>query len=201
MLNKDELYNKLLNITDWKTVGDDVQYAIFSDDKNIYLAWQQTTSERDWQINFDFPAKMYKKQESCICVARGWGNAYKSCNDEVMNDFITRLGDKQPVICGWSYGGAMSVISAEDFYYRTKIKPVVITYGAPKPLFGAKCQKYVLSCCKEVYQWTHVNDLVTIMPPLIGYYRLATNKLGKFNLIEFFKPNIYHCIYGDKNIY
>lgn len=36
MLNKDELYNKLLNITDWKTVGDDVQYAIFSDDKNIY---------------------------------------------------------------------------------------------------------------------------------------------------------------------
>jgi hypothetical protein len=205
MKNKSELYNTLVAINYWKTVGDDVQYAIFSDEEYLYLAFQQSVSKRDWQVNFNFPAKLYKNQKSCILAARGWGNAYKSCNDEIMNDFITKLKAdvrKKPVICGWSYGGAMSLLAAEDLHYRTGHKPTVITYGAPKPLFGLKTKNYVLSCVSEVYQYTHVNDLVTIMPPLAGYCRLKTDKIGeKFNLIKFFNPEKYHCIYGEKNDY
>ena len=202
MLDKDELFKVITNIKDWKTAGDDVQYSIFSLDDYCYLVFQQSGSKRDWINNFNFPVKLYKNQESCLLVARGWGNAYKSCNDEVMKAFISQLHGKTPVICGWSYGGAMSVIAAEDFNYRARLKPIVITYGAPKPLFTKKCQSYVMSCVKEVRQYSHVNDVVTLLPPFLGYRRLTTTKIGKgFCILKLFQPEKYHCIYGNKEEY
>lgn len=72
-------------------------------------------------------------------VAKGWADAYKSANDLIMEKLISVLKpDYNVEICGWSYGGAVALLAAEDFYFRTKIKPDVITFGAPKPLFGNK---------------------------------------------------------------
>ena len=105
-------------------------------------------------------------------------------------------------ICGWSYGGALSLLAAEDFYYRFHIKASVYTFGAPKPLWGRKTKKYVRSCVKEAYQFSHINDCVPLMPPFPGYKRLSTDKIGKdFSIIKIFKPKIYHCIYGEKSLY
>lgn len=201
MLDKNELFNRIVNISEWKTVGDDVQYSIFLDDNFCYLVFQQTVSKRDWLNNFNFPVKLYKNQESCLLVARGWGDAYKSCNDEIMKDFISKLNGKIPVICGWSYGGAMAVIASEDFYYRTKIKSVVITFGAPKPLFGIKSKKYVTSCVRYTVQYSHRSDVVTLLPPLLGYKRINSVWVGKFNIINLFKPYFYHCLYGSESLY
>lgn len=201
MLDKDDLYKVITFIKNWKSVGDDVEYAIITYEDFCYLVFKQTDSKRDWINNFNFPVKPYKNQESCLLVARGWGNAYKSCNDEIMNDFISQLNGKVPVICGWSYGGAMSVIASEDFYYRTKIKPIVITYGAPKPLFGTRSKRYVNSCTQYTRQYSHKSDVVTLLPPFLGYKRLCSNWIGKFNLFGLFNPEKYHCIYGTKSLY
>ena len=192
---------------DFITSGDSVDWNVKVDDneKVIRLVFEESADKRDWVNNFNFPVKLYKKQESCLLAARGWGNAYKSCNDEIMDALILAVNnhsDYEVHIVGWSYGGAMSVIAAEDFYYRTGKKASVYTFGAPKPLWGRKTYKYVLSCVKDVKQYSHVNDCVPLMPPLLGYKRLSTDKVGKgFSIFKLFNPGVYHCIYGDSTLY
>lgn len=204
-----ELFNFIKSIKhdEYITSGDNVQWTIKVDEVNkiIRLIFEESADKRDWVNNFNFPVKLYKKQESCLLAARGWGNAYKSCNDEVMRAMELAI-DIAPYsefhICGWSYGGAMSLIAAEDFYYRFHKKANVYTFGAPKPLWGKRTQKYVRSCVNEVHQYAHVNDCVPLCPPLPGFKRLVTDRIGKdFSIFKLFKPDIYHCIYGEESVY
>lgn len=188
--------------------GDHVNFMVKvdHDEKIVRLIFEESDGKKDWINNLRFPIKPYKKQENTLWVAYGWGNAYKSCNDQIQDRFIKALSENpeySPVICGWSYGGAMAVLAAEDFYFRSKIKPTVITFGAPKPIFGKKSKNHIKSCCKEIIQYANVNDCVCILPPFIGYKHINKVKVGarRFNLIEWFKPKIYHTIYDDEKIY
>lgn len=208
-MKPNELFNLIKSIKhdEYVTSGDDVQWIIKVDEVNkiMRLIFEESAGKTDWKNNFNFPVKLYKKQESCILAARGWGNAYKSCNDEVMRamDLALEIApDYEIHICGWSYGGAMSLLAAEDFYYRFHKKASVFTFGAPKPLWGKRTRDYVRSCVKEVHQYSHVNDCVPLCPPLPGYTRLVTDKVGKdFSFKKLFHPDIYHCIYGEADLY
>lgn len=200
-------YEKLFNLiedTEYETVGIDVQYQIKKIDGILYLLFQESTSKKDWEINFDFPVKVYKKQENTILAHRGFVKAWKSCNDIIMDNFIKAITDEYKminkiVIAGWSYGGAMAQLAAEDLHFRTHIKPVLITYGSPKILFGRKPKKYFTSCIdKESKQFANRSDLVTKVPPFYSTFNRI--KLGKFNLIELFKCKI-HCKYGCSDWY
>lgn len=202
-----EVY-EMIKTVDFTKSGDDIDWTVVTDEgfKHVWLVFEESTTKRDWRNNLKFPVKLYKNQESCIRAASGWGDAWKSCNDLIMEAFIAEVNkhpDFTPAVCGWSYGGAISLLAAEDFYYRTKKKPSVVTFGAPKPLWGKKSQEYVRGCCSVVRQYVHVNDCVPAMPPLPGYKRLVTDVCGdKFNLFKWlFKADVYHCLYGDKNIY
>ena len=204
-----ELFNYIRDIRhdEYITSGDDVQWTVKVDDENkiFRLIFEDSCGKRDWLNNLNFPVKIYKRQESCLLAARGWGKAYKSCKDEVMKamEIAIWLDPCYEIhICGWSYGGALSLLAAEDLFYRFHKKARVFTFGAPKPLFGRKTQEYVRSCVEEVHQYSHVNDCVTIMPPFPGYKRLATDRIGKgFCLLKLFNPRKYHRIYGDESQY
>ena len=207
-MKPNELFNYLKSIKhdEYITSGDDVQYLVrtFHDEKRIRLMFEESCGKTDWKNNFNFPIKPYKYQENVLWYARGWAKAYKSCNDEIMKMLLQAHNenpDYEIEICGWSYGGAMSLIAVEDFYYRYKIKSIVTTFGAPKPLFGCKTRKTVLNCCKEVKQYAHRNDCVPLMPPLPGYCMGNKIKVGKKKLFGLFHPDIYHCIYGDESLY
>lgn len=201
---------KMINSVPYIKSGDDVDWSIQVDEANKYVwlifqASEGNLHDRDWKNNFRFPAKLYKKQESCMLIHRGYGDAWKSCNDEVMTAFIKICNehpDYLPMVCGWSYGGAMALLGAEDFCYRTKRRAGVVTFGAPKPLWGRKTKKYFWGCVRFAFEWSHVNDVVPLLPPLPGYCGLGTSKCGSgFNLLKLFKPEIYHCSYGDESLY
>lgn len=204
-----ELFNLIKSIkhSEYTTSGDNVQWIIKVDDVNkvVMLIFEETADKRDWINNFNFPVKIYKKQESCLLAARGWGNAYRSCKDEVMYAMEVAIDiakDYDFHICGWSYGGALSVLAAEDFYYRFHKKASVYTFGSPKPLWGKKAQRYVRSCINDIRQYNHINDCVTLLPPFVGYKRVVKNKIGKgFSLCKLFNPNVYHCIYDEEKLY
>jgi hypothetical protein len=156
----------------------------------------------DWKNNFRFFAKMYKKQVSPMLVHKGFARAWKSCNDEAMEViklFKQDVGEElQTVFVGHSFGGAMSLLAAEDYHFRFNERPEVITFGAPKVFATKKSVEYVKSCVKEIKQFAHKSDIVTYMPPF--YKHVKKIGLGKFSFIGLFKPIIYHLIY-DKEIY
>lgn len=204
-----ELFTFLQNFghENFITSGDDVQWIVLTDDseKVIRLIFEESDGKRDWTNNLKFPTKVYKKQNSCLKAARGWGDAYKSCNDEIMSTLIKHtfdIPDYEVQICGWSYGGAMCLLAAEDYHYRTGEKASVITFGAPKPLWGKDTKKYVQSCVKDVKQYTHVNDCIALLPPFIGYTRLSTDYIGSGkSLFKLLRPRVYHTLYGVKELY
>lgn len=193
---------------EYREAGDHVNWIVRvdHDEKAVRLYFEESHGKRDWLNNLAFPVKPYKKQVNTLWVAHGWCNAYKSCNNEIQNDFIQNVNkypEYQAEICGWSYGGAMAVLASEDFYFRTKIKPIVTTFGAPKPIFGKKSWKHIRDCVASINQYADVNDCVTFMPPFPGYKHIRKLKVGKrkFNLIEWFKPKIYHTTYDEKDVY
>lgn len=202
-MKPNELFDLIFDIS-YKNVGDDVDYNVFIKEDKIFLSFQGSRTKRDWQNNFNFPRKIYKRQESCMKVARGWGDSYKSCNDIIMSELI-ELSDKHPsipvLIIGHSLGGVMALLAAEDFHFRTGKYANVITFGAPKPLFGLNSKRYVEECCGTVKQYCHVHDIVPKLPPL-GYHRVDTTKIGDdtWKIWELFKIE-YHMSYGDPKLY
>ena len=79
---------KLIEDTEYISGGDDVQFAVkpVEEEKAIYLLFQESTSKRDWQVNLDFPVKVYKQQQKFFLVHRGWAKAWKSINDMVFRE-------------------------------------------------------------------------------------------------------------------
>lgn len=205
-MKANEIFELLKNV-EYKKSGNDVDWAVRVDTqkKTVMLLFQQLHGKTDWKTNFDFPVKPYKKQQNILWLHRGWAKAWKSCNDEVMAALISAVKaypDYGVMICGWSYGGAMSLIAAEDFHFRTGVKPCVVTFGAPKPLWGRRTREYVASCCAVTLQYSHANDIVCSMPPLPLYRRVGTKRLGKFNFFKWlFGAGKWHQCYGDEVAY
>lgn len=198
-----ELFD-VINQAEYKTIGDDLDYQVKEIEGRAVLIFQPSANIRDWINNFDFPAKVYKNQESAMRIHRGYGKVWKSGNDQIMSEFISMaqsLSDKPALIIGWSFGGAMSVLAAEDYHYRTKAIPIVITFGAPKVAANKKTRDYLYSI-GAFYQYADNNDIVPRMPPLPWFHQIYRIGIGdKYNFFKMFNAAKYHTGYGDPNKY
>lgn len=197
------IFNEIIS-GPWTTSGLDVQWTVKLAGGVPYLAFQGSCSWLDWLHDFCFLVKPYKNQEHKMLVHAGFARCWKSCNDEVMAKFIglCSISKERPVITGHSMGGALSVLAAEDFAYRTGIKPIVPTFGAPKVAWGKKTKEYLESRA-DFLMFAQRNDPVPRCPPLPGYKRLNTIEIGeKFNFFKMaFNPNKWHQLYGEGGEY
>lgn len=196
-MNLNDLFTLIYYNTEYSKTGLDVDYACFvsDEDKRVYLSFEGTKSKIDILTDINFPVKVYKNQESCIKAHGGFVKAWKSANDVVMNDFI-KLCKKhptyKPTIVGHSLGGGEACLAVEDFHYRTKLHPDLITFGCPNVFFDKKSVKYVKSCCTYISQYAQRNDGVTVIP--FFFKQLNRIKVGeKFNLFKMiFNTKYYH---------
>lgn len=206
-------YTKLfteIKTASYKKTGDDVDYCIHvdSNEKQIKLLFQESSSSRDWEINLNFPAKVYKQQKSCLKAHRGFALAYKSANDKIMEElegYMKVMDDYSVLIAGWSLGGALAVLAAEDFYFRFNKQAVLVTFGAPKVLFGSQSKFYLRDCISKCFQIANHNDLVTYLPPFPGYTHICLPKCWRvgepLSFWKLLKPKIYHTNYDNPRIY
>lgn len=197
-----ELWNKVA-YTDYTTVGLQLDYSVEVIDGRACLFFQSSNQTEDWAHNFDFIRTVYKKQQNHMLIHHGYASVWKSANDQIMAEFIAaaRTTDKQPLIAGWSFGGAMAILAAEDFNYRTSKKAAVVTFGAPKIAGDRKTVKYIKSC-GNFLQYSQRCDLIAMMPPLPWFHHINKVNIGrKFNIFEIFKPQIYHADYWKQEIY
>lgn len=201
-----EYYNLIKN-SKYQKVGKDVDFLVQEDieNKKIQLIFAESNSETDWKHNFQFPIKLYKHQKNRFWVASGWGNAYKSASLEIFKVLAEKI-NMHPYfeieIMGFSFGGAMAVLAAEDVFFRLNIKSNLITFGCPKVLFGKKTKEYFNKCCNSIKQYAHVNDIVTYCPPFLGYTNINVIRLGnKRTVKDLLNPYKYHQIYCDETLY
>lgn len=220
-----DLFYIIKNKQNWNETGDKVNWVISKNTENgktrILLLFEDSNGNRDWLNNLDFfssiYSKVYKNQYSKhLLVHRGFARAYKSAKDEIMKDLLNNIdnkNDNEIIIAGWSHGGALAQLAAEDFNFRTRkniedvdsgLKAVVVTFGSPKILIFNTTANYIRSCCKEIIEVSQHNDIITKMPPFFKFKHISKklNCVGsKFSLSKIFKPQIYHASYDDKNIY
>lgn len=206
-MKPNELFNLIQDVS-YNTSGLDVDWKIIVDevDHVIRLLFQETTSKTDWKTNLNFPAKLYKAQQYFFLIHRGYGKAWKSCNEEITKAFIEttkKFPEYKTQIAGWSYGGAIAPLAAEDLYFRTGKKiNEVMTFGAPRPLFGCITKSHFKKSAEKYTQYAFTYDFVTWLPFL--YYRPNTTILDVKNcwkMWRVFQIVKYHCDYGNEKYY
>lgn len=220
-----ELFEKIRDTPDdkWNTSEKKCEWLIDVDhnNKKIILTFEESRQKLDWVFNFIFwptmyrATNVYKNQVSPIKAHTGFVREFKSVNDEIATEILNILNehpDYEIIIAGWSLGGAVAQLAAEDINFRTRkdvsdpntgIKPKVVTFGSPKVFVGEDSVRYVRDCCSSIYQCAQINDIVTYCVPLPDYYHLSIlihgekGRIGeKFKIKKLFDPYTYHCAYG-----
>lgn len=197
---------KLIRDTEYETAGKAVDYSIqvFIEEKKIRLLFEESNSFIDWINNLNILLKPYKFKDSVFWFAKGWCMAYESACDIIMKkllDICNCFPSYIVEICGWSFGGAISLLAALDFYYKTNLKANVITFGTPKSLFGKKTKKIMMSCCASVIQYANLSDIVTYYKFFPGYTMLNRVNIGRFNFFDLFNIKKSHCGYDNADLY
>lgn len=194
---KSQEYNSTVLDYDW-----DVK--VVNDEKTIYVFTQYSTSVKDWIINFLFFFIPQIRRWYVYFACLGWQSAFNSCKQILLNEVLMAMNtfpDYKVVCCGHSYGGAASVLVGIDIFFASGRKPDLITFGAPKPLFFLYTKLVSGLFFNEVKQYAHKCDIISYLPPFIGYWNIKVIRIGKFSLKGLFQPNIYHQCYGDESYY
>ena len=195
----------------------DLQYNIrYVESRNcIQVNFQCTAGYKDWISNFDFPSAPYEKillpdgSYVTMKVHSGWMNMYLLGKVQIREEFNALYSahkDAVVEVIGYSLGGALAQICAQDLSYNFVIKPYLITFGSPNPWYGNATTKYVQNYCVDMdnsAQYDNYMDIVTTVPPeWLGYHKIKDVKVDiKRNWLEMFKPQIYHCKYSLPEIY
>lgn len=206
-MTPDQIFN-LIRTTTYNRSGLEIDWKIIVDEVDgvIRLLFQETNGKQDWKTNLDFPVKPYKRQQKCFFIHRGFAKAWKSCNDEIMKAFIDakmRFPLYKTQISGWSHGGGLAPLAAEDFKFRTGVKvDELITFGAPKIIFGIGSLVYFRKVAKTIHNYCFAYDFITWVPPF--YCNVKKTLLDKKNcwkMWRVFQIVKYHCGYGEKEYY
>lgn len=200
-----ELYNYQKDI-DYKTNTFDYDWRVKveHEDKAIYVFSQFSTSIIDWIVNFLFFFIPQVRQWYVYFVCLGWQTTFNSCKGLMMNEVLMAMNtfpDYKVVCCGHSYGGAGSVLVGIEIFFQSGRKPDLITWGAPKPLVFFFTKLICRLFFGTVWQFAHWCDIVTYMPPLLGYWNIKVIRIGDFSFKKLFNPREYHTCYGDESLY
>lgn len=194
------------------------EYEIhYEENRNvIQIHFEQTHGFKDWVINFLFMKKMYDKFQWTnpennktytiqLKACRGWAEMFKTIKKDLEEE-VSKLLEAHPdayiEIIGWSLGSSQAQFACQDINWKFGKLPYVYTFGSVKPWIGGRKQrKYLNHTFKECYNFMHGSDIVTYMPPFIGYFALNPIKLGNVSLRGLFNPQKWHTEYGEKYLY
>lgn len=200
-----ELFYKIRH-TSYSHIGKDLDYQVEVDDdeKAIRVFFQESHSKLDWLFNLSFPIIPTFINGYLYWFSMGWWITYSSGRTTILADALMHHSAKRDYrieVCGYSLGGFLAVLFGIDFYRTTGIKPSLVTFGAPKGIFGLISWILARVCFTSVKQYAHKSDIVTWCVPFPGYHALKNIRIGKFSLKGLFDPYKYHQIYDDESLY
>lgn len=188
----------------------------YEEDRNvIQVNFEQTHGWKDWIANLLFPARLYDEftyfdddnvsHQVQLKACRGWIQMWSMMKHQVrdtVKHFLDMYPNAEVEVIGWSLGSSQAQYCAQDLNFNLHVKPYVFTYGSVKPWRGGKKVKhYLKTVYKECRNFMHRSDIVTYMPPFVGYFAMSPIKLGKFSLKGIFNPQKWHTEYGEEYLY
>ena len=167
----------------YKQIGKSSNYATRRENGVLYIFFEYSKGFNDWRINFNFPAKAYKRMGKTIWFAhRGFLKAWQEIEPMLKNEILDKTV-KKIIITGYSHGAAIAILCYEYVWFnrpdlRTEIEGY--GFGCPRVFWGFKYK--AVKCRWERFTVIrNINDIFTHLPPAIfGFSHVGTLfKIGK----------------------
>lgn len=179
----------------YSNVGISANYATERVDNTLYIYFQHSIGKNDWKINFDFPAKPYKRMGSTLWFAhRGFIETWKELEPE-LSDIISDKTLREIIITGYSHGAAIAVLCYEYVWFnRPDLRSSLFGFGfgCPRVIWGIKRKNL---CCRweNFLVIRNIDDIVTHLPPLLfGYIHVGSlleiGERGKYSVVKAHYP-------------
>lgn len=173
-----ELFDMCAYRTDYKQIGDSVNYAIDEDvaNKTLSIYFQGSNSITDWVRNFLFTKDCY----GVFKAHKGFLSAYREARNLLLDKVYEEdeNGDYKwlkIIIVGYSHGGALCQLALQDIvYHRPDIRDNILGYAFETPR-ALKVKKEYRHFWDNLIVVRNNNDIVSHCPPkMFGYTDLGT---------------------------
>ncbi len=191
-----ELFRYLEHKSDYVTLPGNFQYKVEVNDadRRIYCFFEETQQKSDWLTNISAIPKHWAY--GLWWVHGGYRKVWNRHKFAVLGDVkkaVTEHKDYEVCFCGWSYGGAIALLSAVRWYEDGNRPPLLITFGAPKVALGNETAKYFKHCLSaESRQNILRRDIVPMFPLLLPWKHIVPKKIGGHG----FPSRKFHGMYG-----
>jgi len=209
MMTPWDLFKRIDRRGGYKHIGLDLSFKIFKcrKDRIIYLCFQGSNGMTDWLHNFLAVPKRVEPYKGCgWFVHAGFARVWRSGNDTIMEK-LRKHTEKLPgftvVFCGFSHGGPLAQLAAENWFRLTGQRCQGVIFGSPKLAWGDNAQR-VLSNAMILTSWVNRADAVTAVPLKQWGFRHVLEHLVNVRRIPILsKLRIWkhHQIYNRPEIY
>lgn len=207
-----ELFLEIKERNEWQTETDgrhELQFAVEVRDGCMFLLFQESNGKLDWRDNFNILPNKVSCCSGKVVMSEGTNLAYKCGRDAVraaVSDALVKNPGLRVVAAGWSHGGGVAVRACIDLNHTLNLHPNLVTFGAPKVLWGDDSALHAWLCCRRAIQFGHVNDIVTKVAPGARHVAERVLTKGRVWLVGSLNPWHFHTKYdrwcdGLGNVY
>ena len=190
-----QLFERCIN-AEYKQVERASNYSLRRHGNTLYIFFEGSRGDDDWDVNLRFPAKSYKRMGKVIWFAhRGFLDAWKQ-TEPFLADIIMDKSIKKMIITGYSHGAAIALLCHEYVWFnRPDLQGTLEGYGfgCPRVLWGVRSRS-LNARWESFYVIRNIDDAVTHLPPsALGYHHAGSiieiGKRGKYSSIDAHRQN------------
>lgn len=200
-----ELFSYIKAKTDWNKVEKDkiiAEYKIEKIENKPAVLFQQSSEKTDWIKNLSYKQKKYKCEDGTVLhFHHGFYEYYELMKDDIIEallDWFKHEAFESILVGGWSLGAGVSEIAVQDIFYHTGVKCELINFGTPQAIYCEPTRKLCADSCTLIAEYCNNNDVVTHMPPFLGWTHLNRVKVGTdTDPLKLLNPWKYHTNYDE----
>jgi len=211
LLHPSQLFTTIYSQEGYQVVGRNMNYKFHIDTgaQIIYVCFQHSQGVSDWLYNIlALPSRMEPYEGCGWWVHKGFATVWRSGNYIIMNQLLRLVGMPQManfdiVFCGFSHGGPLAMLAAENWYRIMGQRCQCITFGSPKLAWGDAARS-VLNRAMILTNWINRADAITALPfEWWGFLHVLIHLVNvrRIPILSLFNVWRHHQIYNRPEIY